>query len=84
MPKKKNTSSLIPGLRLKQAMEKSLAIVGPAALQGIFEDLEKRGVRMESDVTCSIYQLDSILCEIFGEDASKLMMTRIHTELDSD
>lgn len=84
MPRKKNASALIPGLRLRKAMEKGLEIIGPAALQGIFEDLERRGVRMESDNACSTEQINAILREIFGEDASKLMMTRIYRELDSD
>jgi hypothetical protein len=84
LPRKKNASALIPGIRLKKAMENGLAIVGPAALQGIFDDLERRGVRLESDATCSVEQLDSILREIFGDDASKLMMMRIYRELDSD
>ncbi len=84
MPRKKNASTLIPGFRLKSAMEKGLTIIGPAALQGIFDDLEKRGVRLESDAACSVDQLDAIFREIFGDDASKLMMTRIYRELDSD
>lgn len=71
-------------MRLKKAMEKGLEIIGPAALQGIFEDLERRGVRLESDVGCSTDQIDGILQEIFGQDASRLMMTRIYRHLDSD
>lgn len=84
LPRKKHASSLIPGLRLKEAMEKGLEIIGPAALQGIFEDLERRGVRLESEATCSTEQIDAILQEIFGGDASKLMMTRIYRQLDCD
>jgi hypothetical protein len=84
LPKKKNDLSPIPGIRLKQAMEKGLAIVGPAALQGIFEDLERRGIKIEVDAACSAERLDAILREIFGEDASNLMMTKIYRELESD
>jgi len=84
VPRKKNVSSLIPGLRLRKAMEKGLEIIGPAALQGIFEDLERRGVRLESEAACSTDQINGILREIFGEDASRLMMTRIYRHLDSD
>lgn len=84
MARKKNATALIPGSRLKKAMEKGLEIVGPAALQGIFEDLERRGVRLDSGSACSTEQISSILREIFGEDASKLMMTKIYRELDSD
>lgn len=82
--RKKNTSTLISGSRLREAMEKGVAIVGPSALQGIFDDLERRDVRIESDAACSTEQLNSILREIFGEDASNLMMSRIYRELDSD
>lgn len=84
LPRRKHASDLIPGLRLKEAMEKGLEIVGPAALQGIFEDLERRGVRLESEAACSTEQIDGILREIFGADASQLMMTRIYRHLDSD
>lgn len=51
---------------------------------GIFEDPERIGVRLESEVACSTEQIDGILREIFGADASKLMMTRIYRHLDSD
>jgi len=84
VPRKKNAPSLIPGLRLRKAMEEGLGIIGPAALQGIFDDLERRGVRLESDAACSTDQINGILQEIFGEDASRLMMTRIYRQLNSD
>lgn len=71
-------------MRLKKAMEKGLEIIGPAALQGIFEDLERRGVRLESDVACSTDQIDGILREIFGDDASRLMMIRIYRQLNPE
>ena len=71
-------------MRLRKAMESGLGIIGPAALQGIFEDLERRGVRLESDAACSTDQINGILQEIFGEDASRLMMTRIYRQLNSD
>ena len=65
-------------------MKNGLAIIGPAGLQSIFEDLERRGVGMETDVSCPVDQLDNILREMFGEDASKLMMTRIYQALGTD
>ena len=71
-------------MRLRKAMEMGLEIIGPAALQGIFEDLERRGVRLESEAACSTDQINGILQEIFGEDASKLMMTRIYRQLNFD
>lgn len=83
MPAKKDTVALIPGSRLKTAMEKALKAIGPAALQGIFEDLERKGIRLESDSICSTERIHFILQEIFGEDASKLMMSRIYDELAS-
>jgi hypothetical protein len=83
LPRKKNASALIPGFRLRKAMERGLAILGPSALEGIFDDLERRGTRLDSDEACSVERLDSIFRELFGEDASKLMMARIYRELDS-
>lgn len=84
MPRKKHMTGLIPGSRLKKAMEGGLEIIGPAALQGVFEDLERRGIRLSSNSACSTEQVNAILADIFGEDASKLMMTRIYRELESD
>lgn len=82
LPVKKDTVTF-PGSRLKTAMEKALKTVGSAALHGIFEDLERRGIRLDSDSISSTEQIHFILQEVFGEDASKLMMSRIYDELNS-
>lgn len=75
---------MIPGSRLRKAIEKGLKIISPQLSGGIFEDFKRRGVRIESDGACSTEQINSILQEIFGEDASKLNISRIYQELDSD
>ena len=45
--------------------------------------MERRGIKLESETACSMEQIDDIFQEIFGDDASSLMMDRIHRHLDS-
>lgn len=72
---------LVDGIALKRAMEEALEVIGPPGLHHLFEDLERHGIAFEKGKICSLKDVCKIMNDLFGGEASGLLMERIYDKL---
>lgn len=79
--KKRNDQLLVDGLRLKETLDRQLAILGHAGLDALYYEMENHGFVFDSGRTYSIAQIESFFRMMVGEDAAKIALDRIKREL---
>jgi hypothetical protein len=77
-----NDSAPIESSILRQAIEKGGRILGWPAVEAIIDDLERHGIDLkEPSSLYTLRQLEAAFIQIFGTDATPLLMDRVKHEL---
>lgn len=73
----------IPQAKLKEALDKELALLGMSIQELMFEQLSRKGISFggDSKASYSLRQLESVLEEMFGSDAALLILEKLHSIL---
>lgn len=79
--KKRNDQLLVDGSRLKEILDRQLAVLGHAGLDALYYEMENHGFVFDSDTTYSIAQIESFFRMMVGEDAAKITLDRIKRDL---
>lgn len=78
----RNDSAPIESSKLKQAIEKGARILGWSAIDALIFDLERQGIDLNnSSSKYKLKQLEAAFIQIFGTDATPLLMERVRHEL---
>lgn len=77
-------SRLISGSLLKDALQKSLSMLGQESAQAVLEYLAHSGIILDrEDSEYSIDQLRKRFNKLFGEDAAELFVALLRKELET-
>jgi hypothetical protein len=77
-----NDSTPIESSTLRQAIEKGARVLGWPAIEALIYDLEQHGIGLnDSSSRYTLQQLEAAFTQIFGADATPLLMERIRHEL---
>jgi hypothetical protein len=77
-----NDSAPIESSTLKQAIEKGAHMLGWSAIEDLIDDLERHGIDLkQSSSRYTLQQLEAAFIQIFGTDATSLLIERIKHEL---
>lgn len=82
MSENSNYDEPIPGKRLKEALHRATVVLGRAAQDAIFYDLELGGMTFDN-ASYTLRQVSDALKKIFGKDGTVLLMRRLEKELKS-
>lgn len=75
---KNNRDERYSGAELRIALDQSLDILGRSVTEAIIEEMAKNGIDLGSKTSSySIAQIERQFEEMFGEDASQLLVERI-------
>lgn len=77
-----NYDDPVPGKGLKEALHRATAVLGRAAQDAIFYDIELGGMAFDN-TSYTLRQVNDALKKIFGEDGTVLLMRRLEKELKS-
>jgi hypothetical protein len=72
----------VPGKRLKVALYRATAVLGTAARDAIFNELELEGMTFDK-ASYTLGQVDDALKKVFGTNGTVLLMERLEKELKS-
>jgi hypothetical protein len=72
----------VPSKRLKEALYRATTVLGRAAQDAMFYDLELGGMAFDKG-SYTLRQVNDALKKIFGNDGSALLMERLERELKS-
>lgn len=76
-----NDSAPIESSTLKQAIEKGARILGWPGIEALMFDLEGQGIDLKDSSRYTLQQLEASFIQIFGADATPLLMERVRHEL---
>ena len=79
--RKRNDQLLVNGSRLKEILDRQLAIIGHSGRDALYYEMRNHGFVFDSDRTYSIAQMESFFKMMVGEDAAKIVLDRIKREL---
>jgi hypothetical protein len=79
--KKRNDQLLVDGSRLREILDRQLAVLGHAGLDALYYEMENHGFVFDSGRTYSIAQIELFFRMMVGEDAAKIALDRIKREL---
>ncbi len=80
MSENRNYNNSIPSKRLKEALERATAVLGRAAQDALFYDLELDGITFR-DASYTLNQINDIMEKVFGDEGTMLLMERLKREL---
>jgi len=77
-----NDSAPIGSSTLKQAIENGARFLGSSAIESLIFDLERKGIELNNTSSkYTLQQLEAALIQIFGTDATPLLMEGVIHEL---
>ena len=83
MPEKSDYEKPISGNRLREALREASAVLGRAAQDAMFNDLEMNGVAFK-DKPYTLLEMQEALRKVFGYDGTGLLMKRLEKVLEME
>lgn len=74
----------IKSSELRTAIEKGLEILGKSSVKALVSELGRRGIDLDNaSARYDLDQIEAVLIQIFGQDATALMIERIRLQVES-
>jgi hypothetical protein len=80
VPENSDYSKPISGKKLREALIEATLVLGRAAQDSMFHDLELNGITFR-DRSYTLHEIQSALRKVFGHDGTALLMQRLQKVL---